>query len=272
MPLSRRKFIKRFLLIGTGAVLADAFFIEKFFIETKEFYVGNATKETPNIKVVQVSDLHLQKVNYQLKQLAKRINKLNPHLIGFTGDAVDKAENLEVLSSFLQLLDKNIKKVAILGNWEYWGGINIEALKNIYTNNNCTLLVNESQQFTFDDKTISITGVDDFVGGAANIEAALKNYTPANHHIILNHCPQYSNAITQYLKNGIKADCILSGHTHGGQINILGFIPFLPQGSGKYIKGWYNTQPKMYVSKGIGTSIFPARFGARAEIAIFNLG
>ena len=72
--------------------------------------------------------------------------------------------------------------------------------------------------------------------------------------------------------NGIKADFILSGHTHGGQINLFGYVPFLPKGSGKYLKGWYDEKsPGMYVSKGIGTSIIPARFFARAEIAIFNL-
>jgi len=66
-------------------------------------------------------------------------------------------------------------------------------------------------------------------------------------------------------------DLILSGHTHGGQVKLLGFIPYLPQGSGKYVSGWYLDQHKqLYVSKGIGTSILPIRFGARAEISIFN--
>lgn len=36
------------------------------------------------------------------------------------------------------------------------------------------------------------------------------------------------------------------------------------------MKGWYK-DIKMYVSKGIGTSIFPARFLAKAEIAVFKL-
>jgi predicted MPP superfamily phosphohydrolase len=100
----------------------------------------------------------------------------------------------------------------------------------------------------------------------------MKEYVKSDHHIILNHCPQYSDYISRHLEQDIKVDFILSGHTHGGQINIFGFVPFLPQGSGEYIKGWYNdNKPKLYVSKGVGTSIFPARFGARAEIAIFNL-
>ena len=65
---------------------------------------------------------------------------------------------------------------------------------------------------------------------------------------------------------------VLSGHTHGGQITFLGIAPFKPQGSGKYLKGWYKKSgPKMYISKGIGTSILPIRFGARAEMVQIDI-
>lgn len=162
--------------------------------------------------------------------------------------------------------------MAILGNWEYWGKIDLAALNRIYADNNCKLLINQSVQYAIKHKTISITGVDDYLGGNADIETAIKGYQKSDHHIILNHCPQYSDRISALLSPEVNVDFILSGHTHGGQINIFGFIPFLPQGSGKYIKGWYNDNAHpLYVSKGIGTSMLPARFGARAEIAIFNL-
>ena len=272
MPISRRKFITAAALSISGLVLADAFWIEKFFIEVNEFFIGSATKETENIKVVQISDLHLKSVNYQLVQLTNKLNKLKPDLILITGDAIDEAKNVSLLHSFLKLIDNTIKKVAILGNWEYWGKVNLTKLNKIYADNNCELLINQTVQYSFRNKTISITGVDDYLGGQADFETALKHYKRSDHHIVLNHCPQYSDEIAEKLTKDINVDFILSGHTHGGQINLFGFIPFLPQGSGKYIKGWYNnTVPKMYVSKGIGTSIFPARFGARAEIAIFNL-
>ena len=133
------------------------------------------------------------------------------------------------------------------------------------------MLINQTKQYSINNKTISVTGVDDFVGGRADIEIALRDYQQSDHHIILNHCPQYSDQISKKVNN-IKTDFILSGHTHGGQINLFGYIPFLPQGSGRYLKGWYDDNlPRLYVSKGIGTSIIPARFFARAEVAIFNL-
>lgn len=272
MTISRRKFIKSGLLITTSVVLLDSFWLEKFFIEINEFYIGSATKDTTNIKVVQISDLHIQSISYQLTQLTKMLNKLQPDLILITGDAIDNAKNIPILNDFLMKIDKDIKKVAILGNWEYWGKVDLTELDKIYKDNNCKLLINQTIQYSFRSETISITGVDDYVGGNADIVKALKDFQNSDHHIILNHCPQYSDNISTQIIKDIKVDFILSGHTHGGQINLFGFVPFLPEGSGKYLKGWYNeNSPKLYVSKGIGTSIFPARFGARAEVAIFNL-
>ncbi len=292
MP-TRRKFLRSAFFIITGGIFTDAFWFENFFIETKNFYWGNTARDTPNLKLVQVSDLHLQKINYPIRQLAKKINNLRPDLILITGDAIDKASKINLLDDFLNLIDKDIKKVAILGNWEYWSGVDLAVLDIVYKKNNTELLINRSIKYSFQKATISITGVDDFLGGNADINAALENHSESDYHIILNHCPQYSDRISETLsqpaRKNINVDFILSGHTHGGQINFFGFAPFLPPGSGKYVSGWYNAvvsnqlsvvsqylqsafgKPVMYVSKGIGTSIFPVRFGARAEIATFNL-
>ena len=252
--------------------LIDSLWVEKFFIETNEFFLGSSEGVVPGIKVVQVSDLHIQSVNYQLRQLAKRLNILKPDLILITGDAVDKTEKIHVLDGFLRLIDFDIKKVAILGNWEYWGYVNLGVLKQVYESNNCDLLINESKRYTFAKKTISITGVDDYVGGRADIAAALESYQQSDFHIVLNHCPEYSDRIFEFSDKKQPINFILAGHTHGGQVNIFGYVPFTPQGSGRYLKGWYkDSTKKMYVSKGIGTSILPVRFMARAEIAVFNL-
>jgi predicted MPP superfamily phosphohydrolase len=271
MRITRRRFIATVLGLIPAAIFLDSLWFEKFFIEINEFFLGNASEKTNNIKLLQISDLHLQEVSAKHTRLANKINSLKPDLIVFTGDSIDKENNLPVLNEFLQLLDPTILKAAILGNWEYWGKVDLVALRKVYDQNNCTLLINESKQYTFGNKTICITGTDDFVGGKADIHTATKNYVSSDHHVILNHCPEYSAIIQTELKE-IKADLILSGHTHGGQINIFGYIPFLPQGSGGFVKGWYrDNQPPIYVSKGIGTSKVPARFGARAEVAMFRI-
>ena len=272
MTWTRRRFIKTGLLTGTGFILTDAFWLEKFFIETNEFFLGNSSPGNSDIRIVQISDLHLQSLTYQLRQLTKKLNEIKPDLILITGDAIDDPKKLHVLNKFLKLFDFSIKKVAILGNWEYWGRIDLAELRYTYEDNNCDLLINQSKQYSFREKTISVTGVDDLLGGKPNIDIAIKEFTKSDYHIILNHCPLYSETIQQRLPKSIPVDFILSGHTHGGQINFFGLVPFKPQGSGKYLKGWYRESGmNLYVSKGIGTSILPIRIMARSEIAIFNL-
>jgi predicted MPP superfamily phosphohydrolase len=267
---ARRKFIVTGLSAGLGAILLDSFWIEKYFIENNQFNLGHATEDSYDSKVMQISDLHLQSLNSQLKRLIRRINAQKPDLILITGDSIDKKENVFMLDQFLQGIDHSIPKFAILGNWEYWGDVDLEELRHTYAGHNCELLINNSRQIIHNGKSIAITGLDDFVGGNANIDMALREFKKSDYHIILNHCPEYGDIIAEKLKGRLHYDLMLSGHTHGGQINLFGFIPFKPKGSGRYLKGWYE-ELNMYVSKGIGTSILPARFMARAEIAVFRL-
>ncbi len=271
MKFSRRNFIQSGIALAGAAVLTDALWIEKRYIEFNEFYMGSAAPETMNLKIVQLSDLHLHSINTALEELARKLNQLKPDLIAITGDAIDEAENLHLLDEYLRLIDKDIPKVAILGNWEYWGEVDLKKLKAIYKKHNCTLLINESKQYKFRDKTVSVIGMDDFVGGYASYKLATDNYIKSDYNIVLNHCPKYSEQIVERCQKD-NISFILSGHTHGGQIRLFNFIPFLPQGSGKYVSGWYKElNPPMYVSKGIGTSIMPVRFGSTSEIGIFYL-
>jgi predicted MPP superfamily phosphohydrolase len=269
---TRRNFIKSGLLLSLSALVLDAAWFEKFFIEMNYHQLKSSSSTPLGLKLIQISDLHLKSVNSQLKRMARRINTINPNLIMLTGDAVEAKEKLPVLEEFLSLLNPDTKKVAILGNWEYWGAVNLADLKLLYKKHNCELLINQAKQYHFNEKSILITGIDDLLGGQANIREAIKEFKPSDCHLILNHCPAYAETISSQLTASHACNAILSGHTHGGQINLFGYIPFLPSGSGRYVKGWYKTgNLDLYVSKGIGTSLLPVRFGARAEISVFEI-
>jgi len=265
--LNRRKFLKRISFAVISLLVIDMFWFEKYMIEWN--YFDLSTSKT-KIKVVQLSDLHLQSVKSFHKNIAEKINKMQPEVICITGDAIDDNTKIKDLNLFLKLIDNSIKKYAILGNWEYWGNINLSSLNSVYKTNNCKLLVNETVLFTKENRTINIVGLDDFVGGQANIKKSISNLDIKNESLILNHCPQYFSEILK-VENQLNSKLVLSGHTHGGQITFLGIVPFKPQGSGKYLKSFYGNKLKMYVSKGIGTSILPIRFGSRAEVAVFDI-
>ena len=270
--MTRRDFF-RWGVRGLVAVLAaDAYFLEPKLIRFKEFdFMARENAATP-IKIIQLSDLHLREIDDVLHKLARRVNELKPDLICFTGDAIDNARYLSLLDRYLDLFDRDITKIAILGNWEYWGRVNISELGSIYKQHGCQLLINDCCLLFVKNKTILITGVDDFIGGNPDIKTALQNFRDNDFHLVLNHCPQLNDFIIREKEGHPQMDLILSGHTHGGQINLLGFIPILPPGSGKYIKGWYKeSQPPVYVSPGIGTSLIPFRLGCRPEATVFNI-
>ncbi len=267
--ISRRKFIKRSILASISIFLLDIFWFEKAIVKWNKFDISN--RKDRKITAVQLSDLHLKSVNNTHKSIAEKINKLNPDLVFITGDAIDDGQNLDLLDTFLKLINKDIKKFAILGNWEYWGHVDLVKLKELYISHNCQLLINESEQIDVNGRTVSIIGIDDFVGGNADYKKTINNLMSSGTNIVLTHCPEHRDVI-EAEKDNLKIDLVLSGHTHGGQINILGYAPFKPQGSGNYLSGWYKEkEPILYVSKGIGTSILPIRFGARAEVVIFEV-
>ena len=267
--ITRRKFITRGILTAIGLVLIDSLWFEKYIIDWNYFDISK--NKSNKIKIVQISDLHFDAIRNFHKSIAIKINALRPDLIFFTGDSLDESEKIDSLNEFLELIDNPIRKFAITGNWEYWGNVDLNKLKETYAKNNCELLINENRSLKIKNREISIIGIDDFVGGNADLKTAIKNLKEAETNIVLTHCPEHRDIIIKE-KGNLIIDLILSGHTHGGQITFLGFVPFKPQGSGKYLKAWYNeSEPKMYISKGVGTSILPIRFGARAEVVEIDI-
>lgn len=271
MELTRRKFLKSGLLAGSALVAADVFF-EKNYISINKFSLGNP-KAASYFRLLQISDLHLNTIHSGLKKLCQSINELKPDLLVFTGDSVDTHEGVQLFDELLGLIHHAIPKLAILGNWEYWASIDINALTKVYNKHNCELLINQSTQIPVDGKIISVTGVDDYISGCADFQKAIENFKQGDYHLVLTHCPGHRDRICEEYQSSPKIDLILSGHTHGGQINFFGFAPSMPRGCGRYMSGWYkDREPHLYVSKGVGTSILPIRFGARAEVALFDIG
>ncbi|NIJ44566.1 hypothetical protein FHR24_001005 [Wenyingzhuangia heitensis] len=267
--LTRRTFIKTGILSTLGCLFLDTFWFEKYVIDWNYFDISKS--ESNKIKIIQISDLHFNSLKYFHKSIAKKINILKPDLLFITGDSVDKTEKIDSLNTFLNLIDYAIPKYAITGNWEYWGNVDLNKLKHTFLKNNCDLLINQNKTLTIKNRRISIIGIDDFIGGNADFKKAIINKEPSDTTIVLSHCPEHRDVIAQQ-KGNLTIDLVLSGHTHGGQITFLGFVPFKPPGSGNYLKGWYkDSDPKMYISKGVGTSMLPIRFGARAEMVVMDI-
>ena len=71
-----------------------------------------------------------------------------------------------------------------------------------------------------------------------------------------------------------RVSLTLSGHTHGGQVRLLGYSPMVPSQYGnRYAYGNVVEEGRhLIVSGGLGTSILPVRFGVPPEIVLLDLG
>jgi predicted MPP superfamily phosphohydrolase len=130
-------------------------------------------------------------------------------------------------------------------------------------------LVNRAVCLPVGGEDLWIAGVDDLTEGRPDLPAALADVPPDAALVLLAHNPDI------WLEPGVeRADLILSGHTHGGQIRLplLGAIHTQGthltrrQAAGWFVRGW----SRMFVSRGLGESI-PLRFRVRPQVALIRL-
>lgn len=245
-----------------------ATFIEPTWINIQAYDIRSDTT-LDSIRIIQLSDLHLQNIGKREIKIAEQVNSIQADLIILTGDVIDKADKLLILHTFLNDLH-DLTAVAVLGNWEHWSGVDISALREEYQHHNVRLLVNEIDAYQIKKRTIQVLGLDDSTAGQPNYDL-LQYPIEDDLSILALHSPVFFDNLPTITKTQLF-DLCLAGHTHGGQVTLFGQPIWMPPGSGTFASGLYQTPVcNLYVSKGIGTSILPIRFWARPEIAVFDL-
>jgi hypothetical protein len=249
------------------------------------------------LTVAQISDLHLRALGPVHDRLREALERERPDVVVWTGDAVDTRAGVPMLAELLASLSGPSPAFAILGNWEHWAGVEVDVLRRVYERGGVRLLVNESAIETVGGARLRVTGLDDLVGGHPDPSVALTGTAGSagangsaggngsagprgELHLLLAHCPVQRDRLPAQRDRGSGGStvdpapitAVLSGHTHVGQVNLAGWAPFTPRGSGDYVSGWYRgVAPPMYVSRGIGTSVAPVRVGARPELAVLEI-
>lgn len=267
--LTRRRF-----LAGVGVVAAAAG-LEGIVLEPRRLAVsrhrvgGTDDAGAASLRLTLLTDLHLRELGGLEEAVAQEVAAYAPHGVLIVGDAVDRTDTLPLLRDFLSMLPPESPVYATLGNWEYWSGVDLGALAAVYADASATLLVNESVEIGDGGRRATLVGLDDLVGGTPDLARALPAAPGSGTVLLLCHCPAFRDTIPEAAATGVAA--MLSGHTHGGQVALAGWAPMRPRGSGRYVAGWYGgAGPRLYVSRGIGTSAVPVRLGSVPEVAHFE--
>ena len=243
-------------------------FVEPRWIEVT-YWSRNVGLSGKTIKLAQLSDLHISEIGTTERKTLEHIKRLQPQIILLSGDVIDRNDSLPALKSFLTQLPPAIK-FAILGNWEHWSGIDLDALAVLYADNDVTLLINRCVSLSRQGIELSIAGFDYYTAGQPDVDRALRGCNKKDPIIVAEHSPGlFDEPPSPEMPKPVFS---LAGHTHGGQLAIGNKAIFTPPGSGRFVAGWYSTPwGELYVSKGIGTSVLPLRIGARPEISVFEI-
>jgi hypothetical protein len=264
----RRTFLKRACLVAGGVPLAaaalDGLFVTPRRLTTSDHAFGEPAAQD-RLRLLQISDLHLRRIGPLEQALLQRVHDSPADLIVITGDSLDGGGSLATLEDLLRELPRGPRMLAIVGNWEHWSRIPLDALASAYGRHGVELLVNRSVEIELPGSRVRVTGLDDLVAGRPDAAKALDGASPCRHHLLLAHCPGTRDSL--HLPQEHSASLVLSGHTHGGQVAPFGLAMLTPIGSGRYVAGWYRADgPPMYVSRGLGNSGLPVRIGSTPEL------
>lgn len=218
-----------------------------------------------NLKILQISDLHVERLRISPTRLATIINDEKPNLICITGDFTKHRKSLFKLEKYLRAMTiGNIPIYCVLGNHDYQQK-NVLDLINLLRKYGIHVLRNESVHVD----QIELIGIDDFDSGKSNIEKSFQHVDQIRTKVIITHDP---NIVLHINKS---YDYLMAGHLHGKQFN----IPFLfrLKDAGKLprmgiYKGLHRNQyGAYYISKGIGQTGINARFLVRSEVTMHFL-
>ena len=241
-------------IIGTLLVI-DGFWIEPHRLKlTKQVFLTNKLKSGAIIRILHLSDLHVERITKRENRIKEYIQELHPDLILFTGDFI----NLSYLDDPVAQEDtRNVMKdwVAPSGVFVVTGSPAVdlpEIIPNLLSDLPIQWLRNETRLISINNQEFELIGLScshkPFLDGQHLVE--LCSAPTSKTRILMYHSPDLAPITARY---GI--DLQLSGHTHGGQVR-LPVIGALVTGSlyGKRFEiGRYQLEKTtLYVSRGIG--------------------
>jgi len=243
--------------------------VEHLSIDLQHYYQAGE-----NIRIVQVSDVHIPKNLIALDKLTAEIKALEPDVIVLTGDIVDSSYkgDLSMFESFCMDVSKINKTFMVTGNHEVWNR-NLDEIIQIVKKNNIVLLENETEIHMVKNNRIAFIGVSD---GLKMNQTLLDNPSIEDMpKVLLCHRPEVFEDMVNS-KSKIKADLSFAGHYHGGQFRVplvnVGILAPTRSFFPKFVSGKYTSGESVLVmSRGLGNSIIPVRIFNRPHLLVIDM-
>jgi len=303
-------------LIGAGVavvagVIAYASLVERNAFTLRRVTVPVLPPESPPIRVLHLSDLHLAPWQKSKMRWISALAELQPDLVIDTGDNLGHARALPALREALDVF-RGTPGAFVNGSndyfapefknpFRYFAGpsqqhrepvrLDTLALENyLRTDLGWTDLNNRAGRLRIGSEYVELFGVndphrhfddlDDMAVSLTTTRASESTKTSLS--LGVTHAP-YRRIVNAMVDSG--AQLVLAGHTHGGQVCVPGFGALvtncdLPRSMAKGLSSWprknspstVNRASYLHVSAGLGTSIYaPVRFACAPEATLLTL-
>lgn len=247
-------------------IAADAFLVEPTWLEVSRVTL-TSPKLKQRLKIVVMADIQTDHVGEYEREVFSRAMAEKPDLILLAGDYLQEADEVKMaaLREDLRALLRDVDFRAPLGIFAVRGNMEGPCWTSLFDDLPVTA-VDETRTIERGGLRVTCLSLRD----AGRLDLSI----PASDdfHIVVGHYPDYA-------LGGVKADLLIAGHTHGGQVQLplfgpiftLSEVPRAWAGGGPVDLGGGRT---LVVSRGIGMERHHAprlRFLCRPELVVIDL-
>ncbi len=297
--ISRRRFLQWLLSLGVvgTATSAYAVVVEPLLRQRVTRYDLKLRRWPADLPltIAVISDLHACRPWMDVARIhsvVEQTNQLGADLIVLLGDYAPGPRLMRepvdsvAWSTALSGLKAPLGVHAILGNHDWWEDAAAQAARRGPTIVRRTLehvgipvYENDAIRLTKSGRSFWLAGLGDQLAfvpfrrrnpgqrvGVDDLGATLSKVPEGDPVILLAHEPDIMPRVPD------RVSLVLSGHTHGGQVRLLGWSPVVPSRYGnRYAYGHVREQCDLIVSGGLGCSMVPVRFGMPPEIVLVSI-
>jgi predicted MPP superfamily phosphohydrolase len=264
---SHRRWAAAFLagFLTLESVAADAFFVEPHWLQVSRVRVATDKLGRP-LKIALLADLQTDKIGNYERAVIETIVAEKPDLILLAGDYIQEHNDRRYgrLQEELRMLLAGNDFSAPLGCYAVRGNVDRADWTQAFVGTS-VLAVSETGSFDLENLTITCLSLLDSFSSTARVPGTDR------FHIVVGHCPNFA-------LGDVRADLLLAGHCHGGQVRLPGLGPLVTHA--RVPRAWaagvthLAGDKTLIVSRGVGMERATAprlRFLCRPELVFIDV-